>query len=191
MTVITVASTDTGRPGQRWEIPQDNTLNMSPIPRGLRDYGGTAAIAALGAGDETVVVITLSFPTVFNYLAKSLTINFRSDDATTEFSNNGILQYRPGGSQTLGLTKSYPLVSPGAAFWVAVALSSDQVYEPQGTWRNWNNGPAGDTMVLLLADISGDTSTAGDVAWTAEFWEYDIEQCLKWPVNTPQPTLTY
>lgn len=189
MAVIAVSSTDAGRHGTRWAVPPDVRLNDSPIPRGLRVYGKTIAVAALGAGDETNVVITFTFPTAFIYLPKSVTINFTSDDLTSEFANLGTLDYRPAGVVTAGIKKVYELLSNGQSF--EGAAQSTQVYHPQGTWRQWVNGPDGDTMQLRLADVSGDASTAGDIDWTADFWEYDLEQCLRWPINTPQPTLTY
>lgn len=189
MTVIAVTATDVGRETQHWGVPPDAELNASPIPRGLRLYGGTKAVAALGTNDETAVTITLSFPLGFIYLLKSMTINFRSDDLTTEFSNFGSLEYRPGGVTTPGLKQSYLLVCEGASFLNAV--QSIQIYEPKGTFRHWVNGPAADTLVMNLADISGDASTAGDIDWTAGFWEYDVEQCFHWQINTPMPTITY
>lgn len=189
MTVITVSATDGGVVGTRWEVPQDQILNMSPIPRGLRLYQGNQAIAALGANDETSVVITLTFPTAFQYLPKSLGIMFQSDDTTTEFQDIGTMEYRPGANQSLGIRMNFALFSDGAG--IRLGIQSIQNYRPEGTWRRWINGPDGDTLVLMIADISNDTSTAGDIAWVGEFWEYDIEQCLKWPVNTPAPTLTY
>lgn len=189
MTVITVAVTDEGSETVHWQVPPDNQLNFSAIPRGVRQYGGTAAIAALGANDETNVVITLAFPTAFVYLLKNVTIQFLSDDLTSEFSNLGTLQYRPNSGASLGVRKEYELQSGGQGF-ISGAKSS-QVYRPVGTWRTFIAGQDLDTVVLTIADVSNDASTAGDVSWTAEALEYDIEQCLKWPVNTLAPTYSY
>lgn len=184
MAIIAVILSDAGNETVHWEVPPDNALNLSAIPRGRRIYSGTGAIAALGSGNETNVALTFSFPTAFVYLPKVLTISFISDDTTSEFENLGVLQYsgvQPG--------DNYALVSDGPAF-IAAAVSI-QTYRPVGTWRHWLNGPDGDTLILFLADMSMDTSTAGDVVWAAEFWEYDVEQCLKWPVNTPQPIVEF
>lgn len=190
MTVILATATDSGFQGVRWEVPQDNALDHSPIPRGVRTYTGTLAVLALGANDETNVRVEFTFPSAFNYLIKSLTVQFRSDDVTTEFSNFGLLDYFPGDVKTPGIRFEYPLVCEGAAF--RDAVNSIQVYHPIGTsWRRWVSGPDGDTMRVNLADISNDASTAGDCDWSLEFWEYNINQCLQWPVNTPAPTLSY
>jgi len=189
MAVIDVEPTDPGRVTQHWRVPSDPALKNSPIPRGLRIYGGSTPIAALGAGDETNVDITLTFPEPFVYLPKSLSCQFLSDDVTTEFDNIGSLEYLNGTSQSLGQIAFYELLSSGASF--RFALRAMTVWRPQGTWRQWLNGPDGASMHLLLTDMSGDASTAGDFSWTAEFWEYDVEQCLNWPINTPAPTVNY
>lgn len=189
MTVITVLSTDPGGTAMRWDVPADPQLNNSPIPRALRIYGGTLPIAALGTGDETNVIITLSFPTQFNYLPKSITLAFLSDDATSEFGNLGSMEYHPGGSTAPGTRKAYVLQAEGQSF--RSAALSEQIYRPLGTWRQWIMGNGADIIQLRIADMSMDTSAAGDVNWTADFWEYDIEQCLKWPVNTPIPQVAF
>lgn len=189
MTVITVSGNDAGKPGMHWEVPGANQLVNSPIPRGTRRYGSSAQIAALGANDETSFIGTLSFPTVFMYLPKSFTCAFFSDDLTSEFDNLGSLEYRPGTSQSMGTRLAYQLESKGQNF--RLAVRSQQLYVPLGTWRHWIDGPGGDQLVFMLTDVSNDTSTAGDVFWTAEFWEFDIEQCFKWPVNVPTQTVNY
>lgn len=189
MTVISVTATDPGLETVHWAVPQDNQLNMSPIPRGLRRYRGQLAVAALGANDETSVVITLTFPGVFAYLFKSVTIGFQSDDLTSEFSNFGHIIYQPGGVTNLNLTPQFGLTSDGQAF--RDGVSSVQIYRPMGTWRQWIRGNEADTVTLRIGDVSNDTSTAGDMFWQADVWEYDIEQCLKWPVNTPIPQISY
>lgn len=120
---------------------------------------------------------------------KNFTCAFLSDDLTSEFNNLGLLQYLPGDSGAIGVMQEYVLLSEGQSF--VSAVRSIQNYRPLGTWRQWINGPDGSSIHFQLQDMSGDTSTAGDVTWTAEFWEYDVEQCLKWPVNTPAPTINY
>lgn len=189
MAIVNVSPSDGGRDTARWAIPPDDILNKTPIPRGVRTYGGTAAVLALGAGDETNVQITFTFPTVFVYLPKSISTQFISDDLTTEFSNEGTLRYRPRNATAIGTVKDYAMHCDGPSF--VAAVRSSQVFRPLGTWRQWIAGQNGDTMNLFMADISGDTSTAGDIGWNAEFWAYDIEQCLNWPVNTPMFQMAY
>lgn len=191
MAVVTVSATDNGGipATTRWAIPPENAHDLSPIPRAVRHYGASVAVAALGIGDVTNVNILFTFPAEFIYLCKLLTIQFSSDDLTTEFDNVGILEYRPAAGSALGVRKDFELLSSGPA--ARGGTRVQQAYRPMGTWRDWINGPDGDTIRLTISDISADVSTAGDVAWHADFWEYDIEQCFKWPINTPAPQFSY
>lgn len=189
MAVIFVGETDTGFQTNHWQVPPEPALMASPIPRGYRIYRGTLPVLALGAGDETQVDIGMTFPTGYVYLPRQLTIEFISDDLTTEFSNNGQLEYRPGGGAGLATTHSYALECPGASF--RAAARSVQVYHPVGTWKHFIRPEDGDLIHLWLADISGDTSAAGDVLWHAEFLEYDVEQLLRWEVNSPNPVYNF
>lgn len=189
MAIISVTATDVGNETVHWQVPPDNSLNESPIPRGLRIYQGTAQIAILGAGDETDFLLHLTVPLNFIYLPKTVTVSFLSDDITSEFGNIGILEYRPGSSAFVGVVRDFEMISAGPSF--RLAVRSIQTYRPQGEWRQWLVGSEADRLSVNIQDMSGDASAAGDVAWYAEFWEYDIEQCFKWPVNTPQPTIAW
>lgn len=191
MAVISVTASDDGEivPAQHWQVPAQAALNASPIPRGLRKYQNGKPIAALGAGDETDFLLKFTFPIGFVYLPKSITVSFVSDDITSEFGNIGILEYRPAAATGIGSVRDYEMVSAGQS--IRLALRSIQTYIPQGTWRQWIIGNDLDQLIVNLQDMSGDTSTAGDMEWYAEFWEFDVEQCLKWPVNTALQVLQY
>lgn len=187
MTVITIEKTDPGLPTRRWNVPNEPVLMTTPIPRGLRTYGNQKAVAALGANDETSVVITLEFPIAFAYVAKSLSIEFLSDDITTEFNNIGSMDYVVPVNVINQGKRSYELLCDGPS--IQLAVRSQQIYRPMGSWKHWIQ--PSETITLMIQDMSGDTSTAGDVKWTAEFWEYDIEQFSRWPINSPMPTIAY
>jgi len=180
MAIVNVSVTDVGDVEQLWAVPADASLNKTPIPRGIRHYHGQTAIAALGVGDQTAVVISFTFPSKFVYLAKSMTIAFSSDDITSEFDPLGVLNYAQSGSDS---PHKYQLKSEGNSSF-GTALVAENIYRPLGTWREWINGPFGGASVSLsISDTSGDASTAGDVFWNGEFWIYDLEQCMNWPVN--------
>ena len=190
MAVVSVTATDVGDEITLWEVPPEESLNYSYTPRALRGYRGTQIVPALGIGDETNVAITFTFPSTFVYLPKTIGISFQSDDLTSEFSNIGAIEYDPAGNATLGNRRTYQLRSEGP--WFHAAANSVQTFEPIGTtWRQILDSARGDQMVLRLSDISGDASTAGDVYWYCDFWEFDRVQCLKWGLNTAQPVFAY
>lgn len=180
MAVVAVAAASAGSRETLWAVPADAALNKTPIPRGIRNYNGTVAVAALGSGDQTVVTVTLSFPTKFLYYPRDVSCWFKSDDATSEFEQFGGLTYlAAGGNQAI----RYVLDSGGITR-NTVDNDAINVYRPIGGWRNWINLDGGPTSItLVVTDQSGDTSTAGDVSWTANFWIYDVEQCMNYPVN--------
>jgi len=183
MAIVSVTGSDIGQEIKRWSVPPDIQLNKSPIPRGIRHYGGVVSIAALGAGDQTVVNITFTFPNSYIYMCKSFNLRFESDDAVLpEFENQGALIYN---QVKYGADATFQLFSRGAAWYTTLNLAS-VIWRPEGTWRQWINGLDGDSLVLAVSDQSGDTSSAGDVFWSCEFWEYDAEQCLNWEVNVQQ-----
>lgn len=182
MTTINVTATDAGHDIQRWTVPPDAIINNSPIPRGFRIYEATVAVPALGANDETVVTLTYTFPIAYCYLLKSFTYAFLSDDQTEEFDPVGTMRYIEG---TGGSNQNFEfeIVSTGA-FSRGSSAAACRNYGPRSgdAWRIFVQGDRLDTIIMEIADTSNDTSTAGDVFWKAEFWEYDLEQCLNYPV---------
>lgn len=189
MTVIAVVATDPGDTVQQWAIPPGTQSADTPIPRGLRNYQGSGAVAALGANDETAVTITLEFPENFNYLPRNILISFRSDDATEEFEAGGFMSYGDMGSTSnsngVELVSTNSLIVNNAG-----TLQALRAFRPLGQWRRFVSGPRSDSIILQIIDNSNDTSTAGDVLWWADFWIYDIEQCLRWPVNLQEQLIT-
>lgn len=150
-------------------------------------------MAALGSADQTAVVITLLFPTKFLYLPKRVNIYFESDDTTTEFEQFGVLAYE---DSTASVRHTYELASSGVGRFTAL-LAATNIYHPIGAWREWINAEAQgasnniDRMTLNIQDMSGDTSTAGDVFWNVDFWIYDLEQCMNYPVNLFEQLIPY
>lgn len=189
MTVISVTATDSGDSERLWAVPPDAALNKTPIPRGIRHYEGTVAVAALGASDQTNVQVAFSFPSQFLYVPKAISIWFESDDATCEFTQYGLLKYIGGGSPDYLLDSGTGLAFNG------VDNFAQKIYRPLGSWRQWldpaGNGLGPTNMHLVITDQSGDTSTAGDVFWSCDYWIYDIEQCMNYPVNLFEQIIPY
>lgn len=185
MTVVSVTPTDTGRTGETWRIPGGLVNDETNIPRASRLYSGQSAIAALGAGDETSFRLTCTFPTEFVYLLQRFTLGFESDDTTEEFEAVGQLSYSglPVGGNSINFAR-IPIVSDGVSYQGATTLANRR-------WRIDPGNPkffitSGVSVEVTVTDMSGDTSTAGDMFWYITFLEYDVQQCLQWPSNTPQ-----
>lgn len=191
MAVISLSFSDTGDLRQTWKVPNEPQLFESPVPRGIRKYIGGGAVAALGASDETDVVLSYTFPTGFIFLPKSINLAFRSDDGTESFNAAGIISYGFIDASALGAGPAYsmdsnaPLIDIGGAVMVA-----QRTWRPIGQWRHFINAPAGDTLLLHVSDTTP-TSTAGDMRWYSEFWEYDVEQWFNWQVQIQSQLITY
>jgi len=179
MAIVSVTSTDVGDTETLWGVPADAALNITPISRGIRKYFGSVAVAALGAGDQTIVTITLTFPTKFIYYPRSLTCNFASDDTTSEFEQFGDIAYNGAHAQR------YLMDSGGGLAREEITNTAINIYRPTGAWRQWLNVEGGGPteLRLIVSDQSGDASTAGDFFWFVDFWMYDKEQCFNYPVN--------
>lgn len=189
MAIVTVQATDAGDHQTLWAVPPDAKLDKSPIPRGIRHYHGEAAVAALGSGDQTAVIITFTFPTNFIYLARNISLMFSSDDTTEEFDQFGIMRLTTG-----ILQHEYSLRSEGTGRYGGTLLA-ERVWRPMGAYREWIGPGTGDlgagAVQLCVQDMSSDTSTAGDIFWNADFWIYDIEQCMNYPANLFEQLIPY
>lgn len=191
MAVISIVATDTGDLRQNWSLPDEEALFTSPIPRGLRKYIGALAVAALGASDESDVNITFTFPTNFIYLPKSMNLHFRSDDGTESFDVPGIWQYNFTAATPLGSGPSYAMTSLAAFLDTGGAVMlAQRIWSPVGSWRHFIDAPNGDSITMRVSDTTP-TSTAGDMRWYAEFWEYDVEQWFNWQIELQSQQHTY
>lgn len=177
MAIVSITVQDTGDQDTLWGVPADTQMNKGPIPRGSRHYHGQLAVAALGSGDQSVVRVTLTFPTKFVWIPKSISIWFQSDDATEEFEAAGQIVYRDSVDHKFSLASELSFTG--------VTNLASRIYRPAGYYRRWINTVAEPqtNLDLIITDQSADTSTAGDVFWSCDFWMYDKEQCLNYPVN--------
>ncbi len=188
MAVISVSVVDPGDEVIQWSIPPEPELNH--VPRGIRTYRGTAAIAAKGAGDETRVQIRFTFPTSYAYVMKTLGCMFQSDDTVNEFQAAAGLAMAPFGGTDHG--DMIHGVLTGAEINVNAATVARRMYQPSpGFPRPVLNASVGATTFLELADMDAGATTAGDVTWYGEFWVYDLDQVRSYPMHTPNPVVCY
>lgn len=184
MAIVNNVTVDNGLLSKVWKIPSGDVVNSTFVPRGLMVFQGTKAVAAVGAGDTLQLRVSLTFPDSYQYLLKSLVASFLSDDGTCNMDTLGSVQWATPQATN-------PIVqfdSPGTYF-VGTTLVAGQTYQLNPhTPRPLIN--VGDVVHIDLSDTTG-TSTAGDVRWYAEFFAFDQEQALSWPVNSPQPVVCY
>lgn len=183
MTVITINLTDTVPTPSTWELPAERDQLRSPIPRGIISFLGTGAVAAKGAGDETNLNLTITFPGAgLRYLPKHTMLRFRSDDVTESFENCAIGFY-------LGdRTEEFALCSDGQVF--QNATTAGRIWVPQPGTNKPIMSP-GDTIVYNFADMTAGATTAGDLNWVIDFYVYTADQVDKWEIHTPIPVISH
>lgn len=194
MAIVTVGVTDTGDESTTWSVPRAQVLVNQPIPRGLRAYNGTQAIALKSAGDETAFTLTITFPNNYAYLLKSFAMEFESDDTVNLFESRALMQQQRMGGVGQKDHVHANLVSPGNIQKGTTARSTVKVLgmdPPTGYPRLFQRGDRGDLILISWQDIDASQSTAGDIGWNLEFFQYDLNQLLDWPVNAPLPVFNY
>lgn len=170
----------------RWEMPEAPDALRSPVPMGVVQFEGSEPIAVKGTNDETNYKLVTVLPGGFAYLIKSATVAFVSDDLVNDFGNFGVMRYL---LNTAGIT--YAFDAPGESF-LGNAAKAARIYSiSRGSAKLMLQPDAGHTIDFRLTDMSADASTAGDVNYFIEFYQYAIGQVTKWEVNTPLPTLSH
>lgn len=187
MAVVSYNPTDAGDGITSWSIPPGTVMPGSFVPRHVRHYRGTQAIAAKGAGDEIRFQLQVTFPDPYIFLLKNLSFSFISDDVTNLWESVGILKFVEEN------------VNPTFAEMIWTALASDgvcmvdSVQRSVRTWRT-NAGaprpfidpPRGNVEVALCEQDAG-AGIAGDVFWSIDFYAFDRDQALTWPIHTAAP----
>jgi len=182
MAIVTINLTDTVPTIRRWVMPTGPATLKSPVPRGILEYRNTGAVAAKSAGDLTNLTLTLTLPVGYAYLIKSINIRFVSDDLVNRFNDNALGLYNVTGQDTF-----FNLACPGEAI-ISAAVAA-RVWEPSnGTPKQMLQFP--ESVGFFFQDMDASASTAGDLLWTIEFYEYLVAQVDGWEVNTPLPTIS-
>ena len=124
---------------------------LTLIPRGVALYSGSDAIAALGAGDQRSVRVTLTFSTSYAFLPKQFAFAFSADtSAATTFSNVGQGQYA---LDRIPQTVRFGMNSDGAAREPGAGFESMISWAPALNWpRMFVMGNTGDTMAFVFND---------------------------------------
>lgn len=184
MAVVDVNLADAAPSAVKWELPSEYNQLRSPIPRGIASFVGTGAVVAKGAGDETDLKLTITFPGAgFRYLPKHCAIRFLSDDLTESYNSNAIGFYI-----TTTITCAFNLTSPGqfqqnallaGRLWVPAAGTNKPILAP------------GDTVVYNFADMTAGATSAGDLLWEIDFYQFTADQVDKWEIHTPIPVISH
>lgn len=168
--------------------PQPYTL-WSAIPRGLQSFVVAGlALDAIVSPDTVLLNITALLPPNFAYVMHDLALTLAMANAANEWTTtmNLNLQNFYRAPQSLALSGNWVQTMVAAAKdGTTMSLSKVQ------PWPSFPMiGAEGTTGIQIVASTfnnAGATRAAGTIDFYISFWQFDLEQIRKFPINSPQP----
>lgn len=182
-----IAMTPTYVPYER--PPQPLTL-WSAIPRGLQSFLVDGQVLdAKAINDTQLLQLTATLPPNFGYVMNVANVSIAQDKASAWqpiFNLNLQNYYRAPESVSLGLSSDWAQSFPENSIQEdGRALSVDQ---PWPTFPIIGvEGTSGVLSVLSGGNRDSAAALAGTVNAYLSFWQFDLEQIRKYPINSPQP----
>lgn len=186
MAVIDLSVIDALPAVSRWEMPANPDALRSPIPRGIIKYDGTTAVALKTAGNLTAFKVVTTLPDGFAYLMKSAVIKVVSDDLVNLWDLFGALTVNI--DKDAAAAVSYPFNAFGTAI-LGSGTRATKIFTPV-TGTSKFILMSDDVVDFRLTDSDAAESPAGDIFWHIELYQYDVDQVLKYEVNTPIPVIS-
>ncbi len=165
---------------------------QNAVPRGMVRFFSNDALAAKPVDDDIVLNITGSLPPNFAYVISNLNFQIAVDrvadwDANCNFRIfNGLPNALPGNEQwaTFGFS-SFVLSSLTNRRVLNFSTGSIREWFPNPIWRT--QGAAGISFTLLAGNDVATVQAAGTMFFTASFYQYDLTQAVRFPLNFPIP----
>lgn len=165
-------------------------------PLGVSWFLISEAILAKGAGDETHIQATLTFPTQYTYILKDFVASIRLSLGTTvNFAEDGIIQLDNCSKAPNIPTYFVPIHSEGVAFEAVPAAAADPVlcYHLVAPYKTIieRNGLVASTWTIQFADENAGATNAGVFTSVACFYVYNQMQAQGSILNTPVPIMQF
>ena len=172
-----------------FERPPDVAALWSAIPRGLRgftvDFG---TVTAKPVNDTLTLALTGTLPGNFAYVFSEIALSVRVDraqDWDSEYTLN--LQNFYQGSVALAMNWSFDFSTMnldrqtlGQGHTAIEQTPRAPMWAPRGT--------TGIQIVINAFNSAAAVEAVGNVSAYITFWEFDLEQVRKYPINAPIPT---
>lgn len=173
-----------------YERPSQPATLWTAIPRGLQSFisAGTQ-LEAKPVNDTFILSMTATLPPNFAYVMADINVTI-SQDRAVDWDNklNLNLQnfYRANESLALGLSGNYGFEFPTMAIdntqrniLVNQALPGFPIVGTQGT--------SGAQIVVTAWNSNVTVAATGTIDAFVSFWQFDLEQIRKYPINSPIP----
>lgn len=168
--------------------PQSLTL-WSAIPRGLQSFLVAAEATAIKpVNDEILYQVTALLPPNFGYVFADANLSIATD-FVDQFDNQMNLNFQNfyrGGDSAIGLNGNFP--QPFVVISVLSDLIAMEQRAPLPTFPMIGTSGTTGIQVNMSANNPGSTATAaGVINAYLSFWQFDLEQIRKYPINSPSP----
>jgi len=174
-----------------YERPPEQFTLWSAIPRGLQSFIASVQLDAKALNDTALLNLNATLPPNFGYVLMDVNVSISQDTAvnwSAIFNLNLQQFYRATGSAVIGLNGNWVQeFNVNDAF--GVVGRALQVVQP------WPSFPmigtpttAGILINMTMANPAAGAALAGTVNAYMSWWQFDLEQIRKFPINSPIPT---
>jgi len=170
--------------------PQPDTL-WTAIPRGLQSgIINNGTLDAKPINDDQILTCTLTLPANFGYVMadSALTIDQNRAGDWENWVNVRLLNfYRGANANIQSFSADYRQeLQDNRGFLLSASMS---IVQPWPTFPIVSPSGTSPIIVVMKAqNIQAAASTAGTVMAFVSFWQFDLEQIRKFPINSPIPT---
>lgn len=164
------------------------------VPRGMVRFNFNGVLTAKPVNDDIVVNITGSLPPSFAYVISDMSYQLEVDTASdwAPFARfrifNGLPNGEPGNEQVALFNMT--LFNPG----VAIAAAQRVLEFSMGSLREWyptpivrTPGAAGLSFTLRVGNGIDAVQAAGTQFFNLNFYQYELNQAVRFPLNFPLP----
>lgn len=183
---VTIAMDPTYQP---YERPPDPATLWTAIPRGLRGFVVELGIlTAKPVNDTETLALTATLPANFAYVFAEISLRLsqdRADDWRAEYTMN--LQSWYQGLTGVSTSFTYPFQVHGLSLDERANGHQSMDHCPRAPmWAP--RGSSGILINITAANSKAAAAAAGTLSAYVNFWEFDLEQARKYPINAPIPT---
>jgi len=173
-----------------YERPPQPYALWTAIPRGLTSFVvGADPVAIKPINDQLIVQVTGTLPPNFAYVMNDANLSVAMPGMAAYHPDMNLnLQnfYRTGVDASVALSANWP-----QSFTTISVLSDLRSMERQATWPSFpmigSEGTSGIQFVLSAWNADAAATIAGTMNAYLSFWQFDLEQVRKYPINSPQP----
>jgi len=168
--------------------PQPLTL-WSAIPRGLQSFVTFTPISAKPLNDSMVINFNATLPPNFGYVMNeaNLTLNSLRSGDFDPFVNLNIQNFYRGTDLNDAVAGNWP-----QPFELNTSFAQNRAMAVDRQWPTspmiGTPGTTGALVVLSIFNPSNTAMSASTASCFISFWQFDLEQIRKYPINSPLPT---